>query len=95
MSQNEDPKDGVPINFPESLRGGAYANSMIVHHTKEEFILDFIFVAPPAGSLVARIILSPGHVKRVLAALQENMAKYEGKFGTIKVAEEPSGELVM
>ncbi len=95
MSQNDKPEGEIPINFPESLRGGSYANTMFVHHTREEFLLDFMMIAPPAGSVVARIILSPGHVKRVLVALQENISRYESKFGIIKVAEEPSRQLVM
>ena len=35
-------KKEVKIAFPESLRGGAYANHMVVAHTKEEFVLDFM-----------------------------------------------------
>lgn len=95
MADNKKPEEGIPVDFPESLRGGSYANSMVVHHTKEEFFLDFIVVAPPAGSLVARVILSPGHIKRVVAALQENIAKYERKFGAIQAAEEPDRHFMM
>lgn len=82
----------LQISFPEHLRGGVYANNMVVNHTKEEFILDFIMVAPPAGALTSRIIVSPGHMKRVLYALQENLQKYEHKFGPLEPAPEP-GEL--
>ena len=31
----------------------------------------------------------PGHMKRVVAALNENIAKYEQKFGEIETAEAP------
>jgi hypothetical protein len=48
-------------------------------------------VAPPAGSVTARIILSPGHVKRVVSVLAENLRKYEEAFGAIRAAEEPAG----
>ncbi len=84
-----DVKKEVKINFPEQLQGGVYANNMIVRHTKEEFVMDFFMVAPPAGAVTARVIISPGHMKRVINALQDNIKKYEQAFGTIEVAAEP------
>ena len=83
----------VKINFPPELQGGVYSNNMVVSHTKEEFILDFLMVAPPAGTVTARVIVSPGHMKRVLEALRDNISKYENLFGTIQIAEEPKGKI--
>jgi hypothetical protein len=79
----------LKIYFPNEMKGGQYANNMIVAHTKEEFILDFLMVAPPEGAVNARIIVSPGHMKRISEAIQDNIAKYEKHFGQIKRAEEP------
>ena len=81
----------IKINFPERLHGGVYANHMIVMHTKEEFIMDFTMVAPPSGAVTARVIISPGHMKRIISALQENMKKYERSFRKVEAAEEPKG----
>jgi hypothetical protein len=83
----------ITINFPPQLQGGVYANNMVVSHTKEEFILDFMMVAPPTGTVTARVIVSPGHMKRILEALKENVSKYESSFGTIQIAEEPKGKI--
>jgi hypothetical protein len=83
-------KKEIKIAFPESLRGGAYANSMFATHTKEEFVLDFVLMTPPAGMVTARVITSPGHMKRMVSALTENLKKYEAKFGKIAEAPEPS-----
>ena len=83
----------IQISFPPGIQGGAYANNMVVSHTKEEFILDFIMVAPPTGTVTARVIVSPGHMKRVLEALRDNVSKYERAFGTIQIAEEPAGKI--
>ncbi|MGD0915279.1 MAG: DUF3467 domain-containing protein [Thermodesulfobacteriota bacterium] len=83
----------IKVNFPQELQGGVYANNMVVAHTKEEFILDFLMVAPPAGTVTARVIVSPGHMKRILEALRENLSKYENTFGMIQVAEEPKGKV--
>ena len=83
----------IQVTLPEHLRSGSYSNNMIVSHSKEEFILDFLMVAPPTGTVISRIILSPGHIKRVVAALQENIAKYEAHHGSIQAAEEPKGTI--
>ena len=79
----------IGIEFPSSLKGGVYSNSMVVSHTREEFIMDFMMVAPPTGAVIARIIMSPGHLKRVISALRDNLSKYEKKFGSIEAAAEP------
>ena len=84
----------VKVNFPPELQGGAYSNNMVISYTREEFILDFLMVAPPAGAVTARVIVSPGHMKRILAALQDNISKYENTFGTIQIAEEPKGKIL-
>jgi hypothetical protein len=84
----------IKVNFPPDLHGGVYSNNMVVTHTKEEFILDFLMVAPPAGAVTARVIVSPGHMKRILVALQDNISKYENAFGTIQIAEEPKGKIL-
>lgn len=82
-------KKEVKIAFPENLRGGVYANNMFVTHTKEEFILDFMMITPPVGSVTARVVISPGHMKRMVSALKQNLEKYEAKFGKVAEATEP------
>lgn len=76
---------------PESLKG-VYSNIANIVHSKEEFILDYLFVQqhPTAfGKLVSRIILSPAHAKRFTNALSENIRKYEDKYGIIDISESP------
>jgi hypothetical protein len=90
---NENKPKELKVEFPREMRGGAYANNMVVAHTKEEFIMDFIMLAPPAGTVISRVIVSPGHMKRVVKALQENLAKYEQKFGAVPVSEAPGPNL--
>ncbi|MCX5817085.1 MAG: DUF3467 domain-containing protein [Proteobacteria bacterium] len=83
----------IKVYFPNEIKGGVYANNMVVAHTKEEFVMDFIMLAPPEGAVTARIVVSPGHVKRIFNALAENISRYEASFGTIEVAEEPKGAM--
>lgn len=72
---------------------GAYSNLMQIFHTKDEFILDFFLASPPQGVLASRVIMSPGHLKRMIKALQENIGKYEQKFGKIKETAAPEAEI--
>lgn len=83
MSQQE-----IKVKVPDELLKGVYANQMLVTHTKEEFVLDFINFFPPEGVVTARVIVSPGHAKRIAAALRENIEKYESRFGQIEESSE-------
>ncbi len=79
----------VQVVFPDNLKGGVYSNFMVVTHTREEFVLDFMMVTSPVGSVTARVVTSPGHLKRMISALTENLRKYESKFEKVVAAEEP------
>lgn len=81
-------KKEMKIRIPENLQSGTYANNAVVAHTREEFIVDFLMTAPPTGTVVSRIILSPSHLKRLIKALEGNMAKYEQAFGKIDGVDE-------
>jgi hypothetical protein len=78
---------GIKVEMPQELHRGVYSNNMMVAHTREEFIMDYLMVGPSANILTARIIVSPGHMKRIFKAMQENISKYEQKFGKIQTAE--------
>lgn len=73
----------LQIRLKEEIAGGVYANSMMVQHTREEFVMDFAMVVQGSGSIVARVVTSPSHLKRVVAALQDNLTRYEKIFGPI------------
>ena len=75
--EQESTKQEIKVRFPEQLQGGSYSNVMNVVHTKEEFVMDFMMLVPPVGTVTSRIIMSPGHMKRMVAALQENIKRYD------------------
>lgn len=87
-------QQNINIKIPDEQLKGNYANNMFASHTKEEFILDFInisFFPPPGqGIQTAKIITSPGHFKRMVAALQDNLKRYETQFGKIEEAQAPA-----
>jgi hypothetical protein len=67
----------------------------MINHTKTESTLDFIYLQPQQsrGRIRARIVTSPNHCKRLLLALQENLKKYKERFGEVKIAALPPGEI--
>lgn len=81
----------IQIQLDEEMAQGVYVNLAMVNHTETEFTVDFIYVQPqnPRGKVRARIISSPNHTKRLINALQDNMQKYEEKFGKIELAPTP------
>jgi len=79
-------KGELKIKIKDEELKGVYSNLMQVAHTREEFIVDFFFVTLPQGILNSRVIMSPGHIKRMTKALQDNLSRYEDKFGPIKEA---------
>jgi hypothetical protein len=82
----------VQIKAEEKELLGQYANLAIIHHNAEEFTLNFVYVFPtmPQGKLVSSVIASPAHAKRLLAALAENIDRYEAQFGKIKESSTPA-----
>lgn len=80
----------MQIKTTDTVLAGVYSNAMQVTHTKEEVILDFLNIVPPQGQLLSRVITSPGHAKRILSALSENLKRYEAQFGPITEASAPA-----
>ena len=84
-------RPGLKLRMPERLAGGSYANSLVVHHSPTEFVMDWALITSGGGEVVARVITSPGHIKRVIAALEENVHKYESQHGPIQLPPPPGG----
>lgn len=91
MAQPGQPQQ-VQIKAADDVLKGAYTNVVQISHTKEEVVFDFMNILPPQGNLVSRVITSPGHAKRILTALQQNLKQYESKYGNIAAAEAPKGD---
>ena len=87
MNENEQKQQGLQIELTPDVAQGEYANFAIITHSSSDFIIDFARVLPgvPKSQVKSRVILAPEHAKRLLAALQENIMRYEHEFGTIKI----------
>ena len=86
----KDNKQGLQIELTPDVAQGEYANFAIITHSSSDFVLDFARVLPgvPKAAVKSRVILAPEHAKRLLAALQENIMRYERAFGPIKLPQQ-------
>ena len=74
----------IQVNTGDEMSRGRYSNSLMVSHSADEFILDWLLNSPNGAHLLSRIIVSPTHVKRIINVLKENLDNYEKHFGSIK-----------
>ena len=90
MSDKANP---INIELSDDVAQSIYSNLAIITHSSSEFIIDFVRIMPgmPKAQVKTRVILTPDHAKRLLLALQDNMAKFEAQMGTIKLPEGSEG----
>lgn len=78
---------------PVSLKGriddktaeGTYSNIASIMFNQSEFFIDFGRMVPGRQEVTvhSRIITSPAHAKELARVLQQNIEKYESRFGAI------------
>jgi hypothetical protein len=87
MNEKEQKQQGLQIELTPDKAQGEYANFAIITHSSSEFIVDFARMLPgiQKAQVRSRVVLAPEHAKRLLAALQENVMKYENEFGKIEL----------
>ena len=84
------PQNQLTIELSPEVAEGIYSNLVIISHSTSEFVLDFVRLMPgtPKANVKSRVILTPEHAKRLLFALQDNIAKFEQHHGKIKMGEQ-------
>jgi uncharacterized protein (DUF1778 family) len=85
MAKEQENKQEINIELSEEIAEGIYSNLAIISHSNSEFVIDFIRMMPnlPKAKVKSRIVLTPQHAKRLMAALSDNIKKYEGQFGAV------------
>ncbi|MBR1799473.1 MAG: DUF3467 domain-containing protein [Bacteroidales bacterium] len=86
MANNE---HNLKLNITNEVAQGVYSNLVVVSHQPSEIVMDFAQIMPGTDGAVVRqrVIMNPIHARRFLAALSDNLSKYEKQFGKI---EEPT-----
>lgn len=78
-------EQNLKLNISPEVSQGTYSNLVVVSHNPTEIILDFAQMLPgiEGAAIRQRIIMNPIHAKRLLAALNDNLKKFEQQFGAI------------
>jgi|TARA_B100001029_G_scaffold144086_1_gene124035 hypothetical protein len=93
MSKEKKNVQQINIELDEKVSAGEYANFVVVTHSPAEFVMDFTRILPgvPKAKVHSRIIMAPQHAKAYLAALNDNIKKFEAKNGEIKMPNRDEG----
>lgn len=72
-----------------------YTNFAIITHSPSEIVIDFARLLPgaPKAKVHARVVMTPLNAKLLLKALEDNLAKYEERFGEVRVPAETGFEV--
>lgn len=85
MANNPKEQNNLKLNINPEVASGTYSNLVVVSHNPSEIVLDFAQMLPgiEGATVRQRIIMNPIHAKRLLAALNDNLKKFEQQFGPI------------
>jgi len=89
-NNNNQQQQQLQIDINPDVASGVYSNLALITHSPSDFIFDFACLLPgmPKPSVRSRVIMAPEHAKRLLAALQDNIYKYERQFGQIQIKQQ-------
>ena len=78
------------IEISDEVSEGIYSNLAIIAHSASEFVIDFARVMPntPKAKVKSRVVLNAEHAKRLLLALQDNIAKFEKQYEKINLSDQ-------
>ncbi|MCA9063726.1 MAG: DUF3467 domain-containing protein [Planctomycetaceae bacterium] len=68
---------------PAHVARGTFSTGAVVLQGQYEFIVDFLLRMQQPQQVAARVVLPPGVVAQFIHALQDNLKKYEERFGPI------------
>lgn len=77
----------IQVEIGEKESEGIYSNFVLIAHSPSEFIIDFARMLPglSKAKVYARIVMTPQHAQMLHNALKDNLAKFEERFGKIKL----------
>ena len=80
----------INIELNQEVSEGEYANFVVVTHSPAEFVMDFTKILPGVtkARVHSRVIMAPQHAKAFLAALSDNIKRFEKSNGEISPSEQ-------
>jgi hypothetical protein len=80
----------INLTIPEEQKLGRFVNLVFINHSADMFTVDMVYVQGALSNThiqeavtISRSHITPGHAKRLVAALQKNIDGYEERFGKI------------
>lgn len=98
-SSPDEPKGGERVRMQhvleDGIADGIYSNVASISFSPSEFFVDFGRVVPGrrAVKVHSRIILSPGHARRLAQVLLDHVKRYESAHGSIPTPSDPGRDL--
>ncbi len=85
----------ISVELGEKESEGIYSNLALITHSPSEFFIDFARVMPgiKKTKVYARIVMTPQNCKMLLNALEQNIRKFEERFGKIKIVGKEGQEI--
>ncbi len=87
MSEEMKPQQQINVEIGEKEAEGIFSNFVMIAHSPSEFIIDFARILPglPKAKVFSRIVMTPQHAMLLKNALEDNLKKFEERFGKIKL----------
>jgi hypothetical protein len=79
----------VSARVPEKVGRGVFSTGAMVFQGAHEFVIDFVLTMAQPHQIAARVVLPLSIMGSVIAALRENLANYQSKFGPPPVLPAP------
>ncbi len=79
----------VSARVPEKVGRGVFCTGMLVQQGPNEFVCDFVQGLVQPRQVVARVVVPPPVVASLLAALRDNLGRYQNQFGPLPALRPP------
>jgi hypothetical protein len=79
----------VSARVPERLTRGILSTGVLVLDGPNEFVLDFMQALTRPFAVAARVVVTPAVMEQFVAAVRDNIARYEQRFGVIPPLPKP------
>ena len=79
----------VSARVPERLTRGILSTGVLVLDGPNEFVLDFMQALTRPFAVASRVVLTPAVMEQFVAAVRDNIARYEQRFGAIPPLPKP------
>ncbi len=76
-------KQKIDVKVLDEDMPGKFSDVVSISHRIDYFLLDFMQIPGEQGIVVARVIVTPEHMERIVKTMQENLDTYKAKLKEI------------